>query len=433
MSPAKTSLLAALFCMCASSVAFAQSATSLDFEIFAGKGGSFPMLANESGNAVEYALASGLVDFQIDTGVAYDNPMFCFDFSDQASAVTLRAVDANGHIVLDSLGLDSALNYDLTGGSIEFSPSAAVQCFFKGVNSETPSFGPFGRVADNQRSSNDDSGLFSDSFIAFPELNVQFQSLQVNGGDFLSFDGAAVSPGDEVAYDLVISNTGDAAADQLAFQEVFPASLSYTASLSDGAWLCDDNSTELELGYDLCPGELIDGVYTGEGALRFQDVTLPPGGQLTITVIRTVEAGSEGVIALHAGAVNGPGPTAESAVAQVDLDVLGQPTQLEFVQQPTDTTVGQLIDPPVVVEVVDASGNRVTTDNDTAVTLQLYQNGVFKDTLQTITVTNGVASFDALDTSGLEAGTGYEILAEHGVISPTVDSRVSNPFELLSP
>lgn len=431
MRSVKFNLILALVLICVSSIGTAQSLSSLNFKVLGGQGGEFPILANELGNAVEYAISDGSVSFMIDPGVSYDNPLFCFDFSDTAT-VALNAKGASGHLVaMNSVGLASNLSYNLAD-TISFSPSNSVQCFFQDNTAENPNFGLFGELADNQRSETVDEGLlFNDAFAAFPELDIQYLNLQINSGEILNFvDGAVVSPGDEIAYDVAISNSGNATADQLVFQEVFPAdSTMFAASLSIGDWGCVDNSVELGTTA-FCPAE------TGTGPLRFDPadgLQLPPNGTMTFTIIRTVQAGSEGQIRLFAGAVNGSGTTARNAAADPVLDIVGEPVQLEFVQQPTDTTVGQLIDPPVTLEVVDSNGNRVTTDNTTSVALELYQNGTSVDgaLASGTTVTNGVVSFGNLDTTGLEVGTGYQIKAKQDAIDPTIGERNSNKFELL--
>ncbi len=70
--------------------------------------------------------------------------------------------------------------------------------------------------------------------------------------------------------------------------------------------------------------------------------------------------------------------------------------KLAFVQQPSSANSGAAIAPPVSVEVQDAGGNLVSSDNS-AVTLTL-SSGAFADggTTETATAVNGVATFDGL-------------------------------------
>ena len=86
----------------------------------------------------------------------------------------------------------------------------------------------------------------------------------------------------------------------------------------------------------------------------------------------------------------------------------GTPTQLLFLQQPTNGTAGTALSPAVTVEVLDAGGNLVTSDNN-SVTLTIATGPGGFDGISTITATfsNGVATFGNLifDT----AGTGYTL------------------------
>src|SRR5262249_34533151 len=81
---------------------------------------------------------------------------------------------------------------------------------------------------------------------------------------------------------------------------------------------------------------------------------------------------------------------------------------LLFLQQPTDTAVGQTIS-PVIVEVVDAFGNVETGDNSDTITLSIGTNpsgGTLTGTL-TVTVSGGIATFSDLSID--LAGAGYTV------------------------
>src|SRR5581483_420525 len=72
--------------------------------------------------------------------------------------------------------------------------------------------------------------------------------------------------------------------------------------------------------------------------------------------------------------------------------------QLAFTAQPSNTTAGTSITPPVQVSIEDSYGNVVTADNSTTVTVAIGFNpggGVLSGTL-TQTVSAGVASFNNL-------------------------------------
>ncbi len=87
----------------------------------------------------------------------------------------------------------------------------------------------------------------------------------------------------------------------------------------------------------------------------------------------------------------------------------GTAEALEFVTQPSDVSVGQAIDPPVVLRIVDEFGNVVDSDSSLSVTTQLRQNingddsavGFFDD----VTAVNGFVTLDNLVIN--DAGTGY--------------------------
>jgi hypothetical protein len=95
---------------------------------------------------------------------------------------------------------------------------------------------------------------------------------------------------------------------------------------------------------------------------------------------------------------------------------------LLFLQPPTHTAAGQTITPAVLVAVVDAFGNVITSDNSDTVTLTLGTNpsgGTLSGTLS-VTVMSGVATFSdlAIDLPGV----GYTLHAAVGVGLPDSDS-----------
>ena len=91
-------------------------------------------------------------------------------------------------------------------------------------------------------------------------------------------------------------------------------------------------------------------------------------------------------------------------------------TALAFTQQPSDTTAGAMVVPPVTVAVEDQFGNTITADNST-ITLTLG-SGTFASGSDTVTATaaSGVATFSdlAIDVTGsyaLDASVGIAISA----------------------
>ncbi len=100
----------------------------------------------------------------------------------------------------------------------------------------------------------------------------------------------------------------------------------------------------------------------------------------------------------------------------------GAPAQLEFVQQPTNTTAGNTITPSVTVQVLDAFDNVVTGDNSTQITLAIGTNpgsGTLNGTV-TRTVVNGVATFNDLSIN--QAGIGYTLTASAAGLTGDISS-----------
>jgi hypothetical protein len=84
------------------------------------------------------------------------------------------------------------------------------------------------------------------------------------------------------------------------------------------------------------------------------------------------------------------------------------PTQLAFIQNPTDTTAGQTITPSVTVAVEDQNGDVLNTDDTSSITLTFSGPGTLNGTL-TETTNDGVATFT--DLSDNTAGTGDTLQA----------------------
>lgn len=120
--------------------------------------------------------------------------------------------------------------------------------------------------------------------------------------------------------------------------------------------------------------------------------------------------------------------TSFSSITGVDSGITVNPgtaTHLAFEQQPTSGTVAVAISPAVTVELFDAYGNVVTTDNTDKVTLSLRTNPG-SATLSgggALTAVNGIATFSGLTLSA--AGTGYTLSATSGSL-PAVASSSFN-------
>ncbi len=88
----------------------------------------------------------------------------------------------------------------------------------------------------------------------------------------------------------------------------------------------------------------------------------------------------------------------------------GAPSQLQFIQQPTNTSIGNTIQPAVTVQVLDAAGHDLLTAT-TAVTLAIGANpgGATLGGTLTVNAVNGVATFPDLTLD--QPGIGYTLTA----------------------
>ena len=105
----------------------------------------------------------------------------------------------------------------------------------------------------------------------------------------------------------------------------------------------------------------------------------------------------------------------------------GAPTQLAFVQGPTDTVAGSAMTPAVTVAVEDTNGNIETSDSATKVTLTIGTNpggGTLAGGSQ-VTVVAGVATFSGLSIN--KTGTGYTLSASS---TPAFTTPTSSAFNI---
>ncbi len=98
---------------------------------------------------------------------------------------------------------------------------------------------------------------------------------------------------------------------------------------------------------------------------------------------------------------------------------VGPPTQLVFSQQPTNITAGQTISPAITVDIEDAAGDIVTSDN-TDITLSVASGpGNLTGTI-IVQAVDGVATFSNVSVN--EAGT-YALSAADGSLSTATSSH----------
>ncbi|MEX2457196.1 MAG: YDG domain-containing protein [Balneolaceae bacterium] len=100
----------------------------------------------------------------------------------------------------------------------------------------------------------------------------------------------------------------------------------------------------------------------------------------------------------------------------------GTATQLAFVEQPTDVTAGDVMDPSMTVQLLDTTGNEVTA-SDVEITLSISDEATLVGT-ETQSTVNGIATFD--DLYVVESGTEYVLTASSGEL----DSDESNLFDV---
>lgn len=152
-----------------------------------------------------------------------------------------------------------------------------------------------------------------------------------------------------------------------------------------------------------------------------------PAGQRRVRLVALDDEGNQLGHLISDPVTIAPG-TQPTLVLHVPLD--GSPTpgpavaQLRFLTQPTGTLANQVLNPPVVVELLDTQGNRVETATD-AVSLSL-NNGGSASLLGTTTVnaSGGLATFSDLSVS--QSGTGLTLLAS----APGVSSVTSTSFDV---
>ena len=105
----------------------------------------------------------------------------------------------------------------------------------------------------------------------------------------------------------------------------------------------------------------------------------------------------------------------------------GTATKLAYSQEPTNTVAGSSITPAITVQIRDANGNVVTTDNSTTVSLAINANPG-SGTLTgggLVTAVNGLATFSGVSVN--KTGTGYTLDASS---SPSLTGATSTTFNI---
>jgi hypothetical protein len=153
--------------------------------------------------------------------------------------------------------------------------------------------------------------------------------------------------------------------------------------------------------------------------------TNPGGGTLSGTLVRSAVAGVATFPGLSIDvAANGYTLTADGGglpqVASTAFDIqVGTGNKLDFIVQPTSTTVGAGISPSIEVAIKDGAGNVVTSAKD-QITLVIANNpgGAVLHGTTSRKASNGIATFNGISLTA--AGSGYTLSAlATGLVSAT--------------
>jgi hypothetical protein len=151
------------------------------------------------------------------------------------------------------------------------------------------------------------------------------------------------------------------------------------------------------------------GTNPGGGTLRGTLTMTVSNGVATFSDLSIDKAGSGYTLVASSAGLTGT-TSVGFAITAVAAD------HLVFLQQPSNTAVGQTIS-PVMVAVVDQFGNIVTSDNSDTIMLRLNPNSNALHGTMTVTVVNGIAIFNDLFID--QAGDGYTL---HATVAGLMDA-----------
>jgi len=202
---------------------------------------------------VLYDLDKGLISFDAllgQSGAGSDNPLFCFDFSTDSSMVAIQINDGP-RLLVDELGLTSALTYQVSAQTISITPSKDVACFFRAYDADaSPAYGDFGLYGQVPQGTSTPSTdiVFQDQFLGVPDVSVVIGSVSTES------DGA-------VSYTITATNNSSFDLDSLALQQSIPLGVDVVvdACQVDGAAstvVCDDKKQDTlrYVGFPLAAG-----------------------------------------------------------------------------------------------------------------------------------------------------------------------------------
>ena len=216
-------------------------------------------------------------------------------------------------------------------------------------------------------------------------------------------------------------NITPGAADHLAFV-AGPTSTIAGSSISPAVTVAvEDASGNIETGDNATKVTLAIGTNPGGGTLTGGAAVTVASGIATFASLSINKTGTGYTLT----ATSAPGFTAATSSA---FNITpGVATQLAFVQGPTTGQAGAAIAPEVTVAVEDASGNVVTGDHTTTVSLAIGTNPG-SGTLtggSAVAVASGIATFPGLSID--KVGTGYTLVASS---TPTYTAATSSPFTI---
>jgi hypothetical protein len=240
-----------------------------------------------------------------------------------------------------------------------------------------------------------------------------------------------------------LTNLGTASAVSAGFRTATPATFSGHVRFDNFAV---DPPGPAKLAYLQQPSTGTAGAPLGPFVVAVEDIAGHTVSTDASTVTLTLSHGTfaNGSTSVSAAAVNGvatfnnlvisaagsyilratdTNPNLDPGYGPVTINAAAPAAKVAFVQQPTSTTTGATISPPVTVAVEDATGNTVTSDTST-VTLTL-SSGTFAGGGNTVTAgaVNGVATFGSLV---INAAGSYTLTASDG----TLTAATSNAFTI---
>lgn len=341
-------------------------------------------------SAIDYTLGAGEMNFRL------AEPGACFDFGAQQQGVSLSMTDLNNNSAGSNLYGLTAIDFDSIGGMLTLATNEFLRCFV------TDAAGDYVLAPEGQAVGGGEL-LFADGFeesgFGVGEIDLQVE--------FLDPPPTSMVAGQTTGYSILVSNVGSEAADNVAFQDTYPADNSlFDAVLSDGAWTCT-----------AAGGADCGALFSSTGPIRVQDLSLPAGASVEYEIsgraLFDIPAPAPGtVMTIAAGAVAGDGADFDPSdnTAQTAVTVIAAPAALAI--NPASHDFG-----PVGVDDSVSRVFEISNAGDAATDL----------TLDTLGVTSASEAF-AIQAAGTtcQAGTvlpggdtcNVEVLFSPGVAGP---------------